>query len=207
MHLQGELMDTKNEPKKADPQEQSTLSNAQIAKMMSDAVAEALKHAIPAAAVGINAANLQAQQNDNAKRAEAIRKRLQRCAVCLLPETACGGPWEKNADGSDKKENNTDGSPKYCPSANHLKVYVGPKDDNLRRHFDAVWVNGVPFKSFRPGELVWIPKKSDILTTISNWEKNERELSQRRVAEGSGAGSVGPGGVQHKGNPAAIGWR
>lgn len=196
---------TKVEPKKEE-QPQSSLNNAQVAKMIADAVAEALKHAIPATAVAINQANMAANNTAQAKLVAAVQKKLKRCPICLLAESACGGPFALDKEGNAIIEKYEDGSVKYDPGVNHMRYYVGPKDDNLRRHFDAVWVNGVPFKSFNPGQLVWIPKKSDIPTIVSHWEKNEKELSQKRVAEGNGAGAVGPGGV-HPGYQGALGWR
>lgn len=197
-------MDIKNKPEDVN---QSALSTAQISKMISDAVAEALKVAIPAAAVGINQANLAAQEMSREKLTRDVKRKTQRCPICLQPVSACGGAFAKDKDGKDIIEKNADGTIKYEPSLNHVKAFVNYRDESLRRHFDAIWVNGIPYKSFH-GEAIWIPKKSDILTQVNMAENNEKELLQKRSAEGTGAGSIGAQGqLIHRGNPNAIGWR
>lgn len=199
-------MDIKNKPEAEPQKQQSGLTNEEVSKMISNAVAEALKIAIPAAAVGINQANWSAQQQNQERITRDVRRKTQRCPICLQPVSACGGPFPKDETGKDIEAKNEDGTPKYEPSLNHIKAFVNFKDESLRKHFDAIWINGVPYKSFR-GEAIWIPKKSDILTQVNMAENNEKELLQKRSAEGQGAGAIGPGGIQHRGNPNAIGWR
>jgi hypothetical protein len=177
-----------------------------VSKMIADAVAEALKVAIPAAAVGIATAQGQAAEKSRETIIRETMRRTKRCPVCALPETACGGAFEKDKDGKDIIELNADGSQKQKPELNHIKAYVGPSDANLFRWFQGFTISGVRFLSDFPGHKIWIPKKSDILTNVNYWEQDQKDLLQKRTAEGMGAGSIGPGGAQ-PGSQKFIGWR
>lgn len=201
----------KNEPSTLKTEEQvrhlgNTVPTSDMSRLIAEAVAEALKVAIPAGIVGIEQARSGA---DNKAREAVVRemmRRTKRCPICGQPETACGGAFKKDKDGNDIVEHNEDGSLKYNYQLNHTQEYVGPKDENLFKWFQGIRVNGVRYLSDHWGHRVWIPRKSDILTSISAWEQNEKELSQKRSAEGMGMGSVGPGGVVKQGQ-GAIGWR
>ncbi len=187
--------------------ESGTVTNAQMSKIIGDAVAEALKIAIPAAAVGINQANMAATNEGRAKLVKEAMKRTQRCHICGLPVSACGGAFARDAQGNEKIERDANGIVKLEPSVNHIKYYCGPKDDSLFRWFQGVMIGGVRFLSDYVGHQIWIPIKSDIPTLINNWERNEKELSHKRQAEGNGAGAVLPGGQVVRGSQNAIGWR
>lgn len=203
------LKDTKVENKDSKvtivPTTTGTVDSAALARIVADAVAEALKVSIPAAAVGINQANMQAQNTAREAQIRELMRKTKRCAVCGQPETACGGPFKKDALGLDVVEKNEDGSVKYNHELNHEKAYVGPKDANLMKWNPGIRVNGILYKSDNYGQTLWIPKKSDILTQIAAWEQNEKELMQKRTAHGQGMTMMpggGSGGVQP-----AIGWR
>lgn len=184
-----------------------TPTSEDMARMVATAVAEALKQAIPAAAVGVQQAQLEAQRLNQEAIVRKAQARLKRCAICGLPETACGGPFERDPKtGEQKIVVSADGAVQYEPSVNHIKYICAPRDESLFRWFQGVIIGGVRFLSDHPGHTIWIPKKSDIPTIINNWERNEKELSQRREAHGSGAGSVGRGGSM-PGHTNAIGWR
>lgn len=205
----------KNEPVKQSEETQiraipnnvgPVISAAEVSSLIANAVAEALKVAIPAAAVGINQANIESQgKTREAAVREAVR-RTQRCPICAQPVTACGGAWERDKEGKEIIKLKEDGSPNYTPELNHMKAYIGPKDPNLFKWYQGERVNGVRYLSDYPGHQIWIPKKSDILTSINAWENNEHDLMQKRTAEGQGVGVVGPGGATRT-NQNAIGWR
>lgn len=179
-----------------------------MSKLIADAVAEALKVAIPAAAIGINAANLQSQQKLSSAQVRDMQRKLKRCPICALPETACGGAFKRDAAGNDIIEKNEDGSDKLNYKLNHVLAYVGPADQSLFKWFQGFYISGVRFLPDYYGHQMWIPKKSDILTNVNNWERNEKELSQKRSAEGMGAGAVGANGqVLNRGAQGALGWR
>lgn len=182
------------------------MTNAEMAKMISNAVAEALKIAIPAAAVGINQATAAATAKDRERITRDVMKKVQRCPICLLPLSACGGPYKTDSEGNEIKKTNEQGNPVYSPEVNHIKYFCGPKEESLYKWFQGVYINGVRFLADYQGHVQWIPKKCDIPTMISAWEKNEKELSQKRQAEGNGAGRLSPGGAI-PGNQGALGWR
>lgn len=194
-------------PVKQDDLASGVVTNAQMAKIISEAVAEALKVAIPAAAVGINAAQTQANDASLKGRIREAERRTKRCPICALPESACGGAFAKDAKGDDIVTRNEDGSLKWEPSINHVKHYCGPQDESLFKWFQGVIIKGVRFLSDHYGHLIWIPKKSDIPTLINAWERNEKDLSQKRSAEGNGMGYASAGGVVARSNQPAIGWR
>lgn len=205
----------KNEPKKEDTEVThigNTVSGmvpaASLASMVKDIVAEVLKAAIPATAIGINQANQMATQQAREALAREIMRKTKRCAICGQPETACGGPWQKDAKGDDIVKLKPDGTMDYNYTLNHTKEYVGPKDDNLFRWFQGVFVNGVRYLSDYYNHKIWIPRKSDILTQTNMWEQNEKDLLQKRQAWGQGAGSIGPQGqVMNRGSSQYVGWR
>ena len=188
--------------------ESGTVSARDLSEIVAKAVAEALKVAIPAAAVGINEAQRIASEKTTAMKIREVMRKTKRCPVCMQPETACGGPFAKDEAGNDIAQKNADGSLKYQPELNHTREFVAPKDESLRRRYDGQRVNGICYHSQAQGHLIWIPKKSDIMTELNKFERNERDLLQQRMAEGQGAGFVGPQGQAfHHGNPNAIGWR
>lgn len=192
----------KNEPLKS-----GSVAAGDLSRIVAEAVAEALKAAIPAAAVGINEAQRQANDRiSNAKVQLAVRK-FARCALCGQPKTACGGEWKMGPDGIEIKKFDASGAPLYDVDENHIRAYVGPNDHSLWKHYDGQRVNGVVYKSPAPGVGILIPKKSDILTDVNRWERNEKEQAQGRNGMGMGAGYVGPTGQVVAGSPAAIGWR
>lgn len=182
------------------------MTNSEMAKMISNAVAEALKVAIPAAAVGISNAQTLAANTTQEKRIREAMKKVQRCPICLLPVSACGGAFKADSDGNPIIKLDDNGGQIYEPSVNHIKYFCGPKEDSLFKWFQGVIINGVRFLADYQGHVQWIPKKSDIPTIISNWEKNEKELSQKRQAEGNGSTNRSIGGSMG-GNGQAIGWR
>lgn len=211
----GSRLNVKNEPPKenkvdnkdtiqnkvTDPNASGTVDMRQLSRLMSEAVAEALKVAIPAAAVGINQGNMQAANQAREAQVRELMRKTKRCAVCGQPETACGGAFKKAADGSDIIERDSEGAIVYDYALNHERAYVGPKDANLMKWNPGIRVNSILYKSDQYGQLIWIPKKSDILTQISAWEDNEHSLMQKRTAQGQG---MSP----HMGVPQpAIGWR
>lgn len=181
-----------------------SIDPASMATIVAAAVAEALKVGIPAAAVGINQAQQQAAEKTREAQIRELMRRTKRCAVCGQPETACGGPWKKDAQGADIYSYNEDGTLKYDWEVNHEKAYVGPKDANLMKWNPGIRVNGVLYKSDLFGQTLLIPKKSDILTSIAHWEQNEHELMQKRTAEGQGM-VLGPGGSSRPSQ--SLGWR
>lgn len=184
------------------------VSSAAFATMMKDVVAEVLKAIVPATIVGTKQAELEAQRQSREALARDIMRRTKRCAICGQPETGCGGAWKKDAKGEDIIKLKPDGSFDYDFELNHVKEYVGPKDENLFRWFQGLILNGVRYLSDYPGHKIWIPKKSDILTQVNMWEQNEKDLLQKRSAWGQGAGSIGPQGqVLNKGSSQFIGWR
>lgn len=207
----------KNEPKPAADTDVRHLGNTAganmvpadaVSKLVADAVAEALKVAIPAAAVGIQSAQTLAASKSREQIAREVERKLRRCPICALPESACGGAFKKDADGKDIVTKDADGNIKYDYTLNHQRVYVGPKDESLFRWFQGFIISGVRFLSDFPGHQVWIPIKSDILTNVNYWEQDQKDLLQKRSAEGMGAGSVGAQGqVLSKGQQRAIGWR
>lgn len=188
------------------PNTVNSIPASDVSKLIAEAVAEALKVAIPAAAIGIQQAQMAASNKSREQAVRELEKKLKRCPICALPESCCGGAFKKDAEGKDIVEKDANGATKYNYELNHVKEYVGPKDENLFRWFQGVIVNGVRFLADYPGHKQWIPRKSDILTTVNAWEANEKELSQKRTAEGMGVGSVGPGGAR-KGNQNFLGWR
>lgn len=186
------------------PNTVGTIDPASMASIVASAVAEALKVGIPAAAVGINQAQYQAAEKVREGQIREIMRRTKRCAVCGQQETACGGPWKKDSSGNDIVARGADGSLEYDWALNHDKAYVGPQDANLTKWNPGIRINGVLYKSDHFGQTVLIPKKSDILTQIAHWEQNEKELMQKRTAEGQGM-VLGPGGSSRP--QQAIGWR
>lgn len=179
-------------------------ATAEFQKALKEAVAEALKVAIPAAAVGITQAqNSSAKEQREMMVREAMRK-TKRCPICNQPESACGGAWPKDEKGNAIETRKADGTEDYSYNLNHELAYVGPKDDNLFKWFQGLIVNGHRYLSDYPGHKIWIPKKSDILTQVNAWEQNEKDLMQKRTAEGQGM-SVGPGGVKRSNQ--YVGWR
>lgn len=208
LDLERQLAEIKLQLATASERDGNKLPAKDVSQLIADSVAEALKIAIPAAAVGINKAQSAATQNDREKMVRMANLRTQRCAICNLPESACGGPYELDADGLKIIKKDKDGNPLYTPTANHIRFVCAPKDEYLFKWFQGVIIRGVRFLSDYPNHAIWIPIKSDIPTMINAWERNEKELSQRRQAEGQGAGAVGPNGERmHGGNNNAIGWR
>lgn len=196
-------VEVKNEPPKAP----NSISAQDMSTIIAQAVAEALKAAIPAAAIGINAANAQAQEKNKEALIREIMRKSVRCPICGLPQTACGGPFKRDASGMDIVKKNEDGSPIYDYELNHVRAYCGPKDPNLFKWFQGMRINGIRFLPDHYGHQQWIPKKSDILTQVSAWEADQHDQMQGRKGEGMGAGSVGPNGVMSRGSQAALGWR
>lgn len=182
------------------------MTNSELAKMMSNAIAEALKLAIPAAAIGINQANQSASNKSREQQIREIQKKIQRCPICLLPVSACGGAFARDNDGNEIVKTDKNGGPIYSPEINHVKFVCAPHDESLFKWFQGVIVNGVRFLADYQGHVQWIPKKSDIPTIISNWERNEKELSQKRQAQGNGRSQRSIAGTQG-GTGEAIGWR
>jgi hypothetical protein len=204
----------KNEPNKQDSEVKhigntvgGTVDAASLSRIVAEAVAEALKAAIPAAAIGIQQAQFTAAEKVREAQVREVMRKTKRCPLCGLAETACGGAWAKDKEGKDIIEYDAAGLPKYNWALNHTKEYVGPKDDNLFRWFQGVIVNGVRFLSDYPGHKILIPIKSDIMTQVSMWEQNEKDLLQKRTAHGMGMGNAGPGGVQRAQNQNFLGWR
>lgn len=194
----------KNEP----PKQPNMVSASEMSTIIAQAVADALKVAIPAAAIGINAANAQANDKNKAAMIREVMRRTKRCPICGLSETACGGAWSKDAEGKDIEKRHADGSPDYNYELNHIRAYAGPTDPNLFKWFQGMKVNGVRFLPDYFGHRQWIPKQSDILTQVNAWEADQHDQMQRRTAEGMGAGAIGPnGGIMHRGNQNAVGWR
>lgn len=168
-------------------------------------MAKLISEAVSATTIALHKAN---KDYDQSKTEAVVREQLKkrkRCEVCNLPVNACGGAYEVDANGK-PKELNPEGQPVINPKLNHIKVYVGPKDEDYFQWFQGFIISGVRFLSDYPGHMIWIPKKSDILTNVNLWERNEKELSRRR--QGAGKGMKAPhGSVQNVGFQGAIGWR
>lgn len=200
-----EKVKVKNEPEAKAP---NSVSAADLSSIVAQAVAEALKVAIPAAAIGINQANQEASSRNKEAVVRELMRKTKRCAICGLPETACGGPWKRDKDGKDVVVSKADGSPDYAYEENHIKAYCGPQDPNLFKWFQGLKVNGIRFLPDYYNHHQWIPKNSDILTQVNAWEVDQHDQMQRRTAEGYGAGALGPQGqILNRGDQRAIGWR
>lgn len=172
------------------------ISGIDMAKLISEAVS------------ATTTALFKANKDYDASKTEAVvreqLKKRKRCEVCNLPINACGGAYAVDANG--KPLELKDGQPVINPKLNHIKVYVGPRDEDYFQWFQGVIISGVRFLSDFHGHMIWIPKKSDILTIVNNWERNEKELSRRRQGAGKGMKSAFGSG-QNVGFQGAIGWR
>jgi hypothetical protein len=148
----------------------NSMSAEDIVKLMSVAMKEALTQAIPAAAIGIDAAKTQADTKSRDKTIREAMAKIQRCPVCLLPVSACGGAFAKDKDGNDTGKRAENGMLIPEPSINHIRWYCGPRDESLLAWFQGVIIKNVRFLSDYYNHEIWIPKKSDIPTIINNWE-------------------------------------
>lgn len=183
----------------------NTQDSFNVSKIVAEAVAEALRTAIPAAAVGIAKAQSEANTASLEEKVRQAQKKLRRCGICNLPESACGGAYAMDAKGNPLNVDK-DGAPIIDPKLNHVRAYVGPRDEELFQWFQGVIIRNVRFLSDFPGHMIWIPKKSDILTIVNNWERNEKELSRRRRGEGKGM-QTRYGSERNSGYQGALGWR
>jgi hypothetical protein len=132
------------------------------------AVSEALKEAIPAAM----AAALQVQaQSAQAMRAAMTPQKKERCNVCRQKDMACKGE--------------------------HRMVALYPTNKRFAKFYEGVTINGVVYRSQNPNHYIEVPADSNVEYLLAQWEKNEDEMVNGRVAEHD-AGSIGPGASGHR---------
>lgn len=119
-----------------------------------------------------------AMANRQAQPAPYVAPDMSTCEVCKQQKRGCKGE--------------------------HVKMAVYPGNPRFGRHFQGCQLNGVVYLSNSAQHLIWVPKRNDFLQTIQNFERNEDEMMNGRVAEHN-SGEIGRGarGV----NPAQSAWR
>lgn len=145
-------------------------------KQIAEAVKAAVKEALPAAAAV--AAEIAQGGRKDAYVPPPPRDLQTTCPTCKLLKIACKGE--------------------------HVKMAVYPSNPRYGRSFRGIILNGVTFLSNSAQHLISVPKVNDFAHAIQEWERNEDEMSQGRIASHD-SGGIGRGSQGF--NPATQGWR
>ena len=138
-----------------------------IAEAVSKAVSSALTEAIPSAMMASakmtadSLARIMGKSEDQMKaKEEEVRRQMAEQAQCSKCGIKVGGCKDK-----------------------HVSMYVGPHNARRFKSFPGLFLNGVQFRSPRPGIEILVPAENNFPYQIAEWERSEEELLTGRTVE------------------------
>lgn len=158
-------------------------------------------------------------KRDEAKRQDDFQKQIAEAVKAAVKEAipAAAAVAAEIAQGGRKEPQYVPTPPKdlhtTCPTCKLLKVAcrgehellaVYPSNPRYGRAFRGIVLNGVTFLSNSMQHKIPVPKDNNFVHAIQEWERNEDEMSQGRIASHD-SGSLGRGAQGF--NPATHGWR